>query len=205
MKKKLLTYFVAVMIISAVPSIALAFSHTYPLEIFTDNGSYSDGEALDLFIVASNHGTLPDVMDFTIRNESSIASSIAAVYFDFDDALSFYELTNGTGVFFRVGAKPIELSSGHILDPIFDSEHSFGSNSPKSSRGINPGEEIQLSFDLFGSAIDVIDKMNAGQFRIGAHIIALPDGSSESAVTVPEPATIAILGLGTLLIRKKRS
>lgn len=205
MKHKLITYLGAMMAISVLPSIALAFSYTYPIDVFTNNGTYAESDELSLSVQASNRGTSPNIIDFTITNQSTISSSIAAIYFDFDDALSFNELTNGAGVTYRVGAKPPELPSGHTLEPIFDSEYSFGSNSPKSSRGINPGEQVLISFDLYGSATDLIDNMNAGLFRIGAHIIALPDGSSETAATIPEPATIAILGLGALLIRKKRN
>ena len=207
MKKKLLTYIVAIMLISATPSIALAFSYTYQIEVFTNNGTYSDGETLDFFVVASNHGTSPDMIDFTIHNESSIRSSIARVYFDFDDALTFYGLTNGDGVNFSIGARPRELPAARTLEPRFESEYSFGSDAPRPHNGINPGEQLQVTFNLFDSitAYDIIEKMNSGQFRIGTHIIAMPGGTSEAAVTIPEPTTIALLALGTLVMRKRRS
>ncbi|MHC4571235.1 MAG: PEP-CTERM sorting domain-containing protein [Planctomycetota bacterium] len=32
----------------------------------------------------------------------------------------------------------------------------------------------------------------------------MPDGSSESAVNVPEPATICLLGLGALVLSRRR-
>ncbi|MFH1371643.1 MAG: PEP-CTERM sorting domain-containing protein, partial [Planctomycetota bacterium] len=61
-------------------------------------------------------------------------------------------------------------------------------------------------FDLIngGTLEDVIDELNNGTLRVGIHIIGLPDGSSESAILVPEPATMCLLGLGALGLLKKR-
>ena len=72
--------------------------------------------------------------------------------------------------------------------------------------GVDPGEWVQINFDLIGgsSIDDVLSELNDGTLRIRLHVISIEGGSSESAVNVPEPATILLLGLGTLLLRRKR-
>ena len=56
----------------------------------------------------------------------------------------------------------------------------------------NPEEWVTISCNLLNGSVfpDVINELNAGSLRIGAHIFALPDGSSELAVIIPEPITI---------------
>jgi hypothetical protein len=51
----------------------------------------------------------------------------------------------------------------------------------------------------------VVDELNRGELRIGVHVIALPDGSSESAVTIPEASTFILFALGGagLLARRR--
>jgi hypothetical protein len=85
-------------------------------------------------------------------------------------------------------------------------EFSVGSEAPRPHSGINPGEWTAISFDLIngGSFQSVIEGLNTGVLRIGAHIIALPDGSSEGAIAVPEPATIALLGISALVLLRRR-
>ncbi|MFH1371671.1 MAG: PEP-CTERM sorting domain-containing protein, partial [Planctomycetota bacterium] len=61
-------------------------------------------------------------------------------------------------------------------------------------------------FDLIngGTLEDVIDELNNGTLRVGIHIIGLPDGSSESAILVPEPATLFLLATGAAIALRKR-
>ena len=74
-------------------------------------------------------------------------------------------------------------------------------------KGINAGEWLKITFELKNGFEyqDVLAQLDDLTLRIGAHVIAFPDESSESAVT-PEPATVAVLGMGGVLlcVRKRR-
>jgi hypothetical protein len=63
-----------------------------------------------------------------------------------------------------------------------------------------------MVFDLIngGTFLNVTDELNTGVLWIGVHVIALPDGSSESAIAVPDPATLFLLGLGSLALLRIR-
>ena len=181
-----------------------------PLEIFTNNGSYNDSDNLHFFTIVSDPGA--GLVDFTFHNESfyneiPVESSIARIYFQDGSLLNFAGITDGPGTSFNQSARPRNLPSGKSLAPPFITtpELSFNSGPPRPHNGINPGEWVRITFGINGGTFaDVIEKLNTGAMRIGAHIIAFPDGSSESAIAVPEPATISLLGLGILLLLKKR-
>jgi len=184
----------------------LQAGYIYPLEIFTNNGSFCDSGDLDLSVVVSK-GEAGRV-DFTFYNESLIDSSIARIYFDDDSLLDISAITEGAGTSFSQPATPGNLPSGKSLEPPFvaTEEFSFNGQPPRPQSGVNPGEWLRITFDINGSTFAaVINGLDTGAIRIGTHIIALPDGSSESAIAVPEPVTIALLGLGGLaLIRRRR-
>lgn len=71
---------------------------------------------------------------------------------------------------------------------------------------MNAGEWVQITFDLLDDNMfeDVIVYLDAGDLRIGVHLIALPDGLSESAILVPEPSAVLLLGLGAVMLRRRR-
>jgi len=184
----------------------LQAGYIYPLEIFTNNGSFCDSGDLDLSVVVSK-GEAGRV-DFTFYNESLIDSSIARIYFDDDSLLDISAITEGAGTSFSQPATPGNLPSGKSLEAPFVATEGFSFNGqpPRPQSGVNPGEWLRITFDINGSTFAaVINGLDTGAIRIGTHIIALPDGSSESAIAVPEPVTIALLGLGGLaLIRRRR-
>jgi hypothetical protein len=184
----------------------LQAAYVYPLEVFTNNGIYYNSPDLDLYVEVTD-GEAGQV-DFTFYNESLLESSIARIYFDDNSLLGIAGITNGEGTSFSQPATPGSLPGGNALEPPFvtSEEISFDGDSPSPHNGVNPGEWLQITFNINGGTFAaVIDGLDTGAIRIAAHIIALPDGSSESAVTVPEPATICLLGLGSLaLLRRKR-
>ena len=186
---------------------------TYPFEIFTKNGAYYDSPDIDLYVVVSNgNGSV----DFTFYNESLVPSSLSAVYFDDGSLLGIAAVTNGPGTSFTQPATPGNLPGANLLDPPFVTTEEFcvDGDPPPAQNGVNPvdpGEPlewVQITFDLVGDATlaDVLDELYTGVLRIGVRVTALPDGSSESGVNVPEPATVFILGLGALaLLRRRRT
>jgi hypothetical protein len=183
---------------------------TYPIEIFTSTGAYCDSPDIDMYVIVSTPS--PGLVDFTFFNESLINSCIAAVYFDDGSLLGIAAVTNGPGTLFTQPATPSNLPAGNLLDPPFVTTEEFciDGDPPPSQNGVNPvasGEPLEwvrVTFDISGEFSDVLDQLDTGLLRIGVHITSLPDGSSESGVNVPEPATVFILGLGALALLKRR-
>ena len=189
---------------------SLKANMVYPLKVFTSEGLYHDSPDLNLYIEVSNGGA--NQVEFSFYNESSIDSCIAQIYFDDDDG-SLLGIANiaGLGVSFSQSAVSGNLPGAKLLDPAFEttSEFSIDADSPPPKNGINPGEWGIISFDLTndGTLEDVISGLNTNILRVGVHVIDLPDGSSISAVSVPELGTLMLLGTAGvwILTRKKRS
>ena len=182
---------------------------TCPLKVFNSDEYGSVTSGLNLYVEVADGGT--DQINFLFYNQSTIDSAIARIYFD-DDAgvlLSILDIS-GDGTSFSQQAKPKNLPAGMSLSPAFDATEqlSIAAVAPPPKNGINPGEHATVIFGLSDGFLpgDVTAALNEGTLRVGVHVIALPDGSSVSAVTIPEPATLAIFGLAALsIVRKARS
>jgi hypothetical protein len=175
------------------------------LDVFTNNGGYADGPAISLMLEVSQEGELAR---FELRNDSTVPCAVAAIYFEQGMLLSLEALIPGPGTSFSWPATPGRLPAGNTLTPKFDTWFSTGADAPSPYNGINPGESVVLLFEAAAglSADDVGHSLAIGDARVGAHLIALPDGSSESAVSTPEPGTAALLLTGGLvLLRRRRS
>ncbi len=183
----------------------------YPFEIFTDNSPYADDPGWNL-IVDVWDGT--GVANFTFYNYSSIQSSVARIYFDDGSLLGVDEVTNSDDyTFFKKVPAPQNLPGGESLSPPFaaDREYSIGTPNPPPWKGINDGAPLNewatIRFTLIngGTLEDVLVELNTGTLRVGLHVIDVAGVYSESAILIPEPATVALLGLGALfLLRRKR-
>lgn len=207
MRKRGLNLVVAVILLFPA---AVCQAVIFPLEIFTNNSPYADDPGWDLYVDVWD-GT--GVANFTFYNDSILHSSIARIFFDDGSLLGVDEVINSEDyTFFKKVPAPQPLPGGDILVPPFvaDREYSIGTPNPPPWKGVNNGdivnEWVTIRFDLIpgGDLDDVINELYSGALRIGVYVIDLPDGYTESAVT-PEPATVALLGLGTLFVlRRKR-
>lgn len=165
----------------------------------TCDSSYCDDITVEVVLVERN-----DTVRFEFYNISTVASSVAAVYFEAGLLNSIVGFEFGDGTLFAENARPSRLPGGYSLDPPFATAHSARSVSPRYHNGIGPGEQLTVVFDLVGNATfnDLLAQVDSGDLMIGLHVIGLPDGSSLSAVnTVPEPATLVLLALGVVLVR----
>ena len=182
-----------------------------PFTIFTNNGDYSDGSQVNLFVDVFNG---EGIAKFAFYNDSSVSCSITQIYFDDGTLLGIDNIENGIGTDFdRAFPGPGNLPGGELLDPPFVAirEFNIGAQAPPYSNGVNNigvGEYVTVTFDLIngGTLDDVISEIVDGTLRMGLHVQGFPDGSSESALNepVPEPATILLLGIGTLVLLRRR-
>lgn len=188
----------------------------YPLAIF-NNAALAGDPRLSFSVDVLDAGA--GKVYFEFHNTSSIHSTIARVYFDDDDDLlkGIVGITNGPGTIFHKNAIPGNLPAGNTLTPPFNADFSAAANHPPAKKGIDPTEWVKITFDIENGHTfsEIIHQMNDGTMRIGAHIISISVGSrgccggccrdvSVSAVT-PEPATIALLGLGALGLLRNHS
>ena len=198
----------------------------YSFEIF-NNSKYENDPQLNFTLTVTNeglNGSGQQLVGFRFDNDSTATSSITDIYFDAcpDSGLlnaKNVTIINSSGVSFSKNANPKSLPGGNELEPKFDKkpEYSADSDSPVSHNGINPGEWLKLIFTLESdkSYDDIIfDIANGGSttlenLRVGIHIQSLPGcDDSASAInctkSIPEPATICLLGIGVLSLLNKK-
>lgn len=200
---------------------SLIYEDTFYLNIFTNNGAYANDPGMSLFVDIflddnDNGDANDDLVYFEFHNDSSTYCSIAAIYFDDNGALlsGLPDIINGPGTFFINGGTPPVLPAGNELIPTFQKppDAMASADEPAPTNGINPtvapdpDEWMTVVFDLVdgNNVNDVATGLEDHSLRIGAHIIAFPDGSSEAAVTIPEPASLGLILLGGLALFRGR-
>ena len=161
----------------------------------------------------------PNQIQFIFRNIGAESSSICDVYFAdgiyiSDTAVGSPMIVSSTGVVFGEGAKPKTLP-GSPTD--FDQIFSADSDPSVQPNGVNPGEWLSITYDLFPGGLkplspksgavqdptiygaanfgSVIDAIGAGELQIGIHVQGFDDDGSEGFVVVPEPTAVVIWSL----------
>ena len=150
---------------------------------------------------------------YVFGNDSPAGGVIAKIYFDEDLLLAGAQIVdNPSAVDFEENFRANNIPGGNMLAPRFEVERSFLAVNPAPWRGVGVGEELGIIFGLqTGHDIDgILSDLKAGEFRIGLHVISFNNGNSESFVNeadfhLPEPVTAVLLGLGGLLLRRRKN
>jgi hypothetical protein len=199
---------------------------TLGFDCITNNlaGDCAIGEAQ--LTVDVSAGPSANQVTFTFQNVGAAASSITNVYFDdgtllgisalrdADEAIAALGGLGHAGVDFSLGASPPDLPGGNGASPPFQVTAGFlaDSDSPSQPNGVNPGEYLQIVFDLQGGQTfaDTLAALalagQAGGLRIGIHVQGYASTGSESFVNqpVPEPGTLALVASGVLALAVAR-
>lgn len=154
-------------------------------------------------------------VEFLFRNSGSAASSITEIYFDdgnpgvLSAPMGFTDIVGN--VAFSQFATPPVLSGGadigFVVTPGLSADSDAGSGGVM-AHGVNPGEQLGLT--LFGDLSDIESMLMSGDLRIGLHVIGFASGGSESfvngisVVPAPSAALLVLVGLGTMLAKKRK-
>lgn len=184
----------------------------YSFTRITNNAANNVASQLQLEVSDIGGGQV----NFTIRNLGPTASSIAQIYFDDGTLLGIASIINGSGTDFSQGANPSDLPGGNTLSPPFVATQTFNTSAdnPAPAKGINPGENVQIIFNLqpgttFADTIAALNRGDDGiagthDLRVGLHVISIGT-QSDSFVTgsgnpVPAPPSVLMLGMGALCL-----
>ena len=179
----------------------------YDLIVFTNNGSPYDELAVAVDVT---EGGLNQV-DFTFYNNSTVISTITAIYFDGEALLDIAYINSSPGVSFTENkVSPPVLPGGNMIG--FDATVGLlaDSDDPGPQNGVNslrdPEEWVTITFNL-QSGFDfsgVIADLDNNALNIGVHLTNIGEYSESLACYVPEPTTICLLGLGALVLLRRR-
>jgi uncharacterized protein (TIGR03382 family) len=194
--------------IAALAGAAQASIITYNFSDITHNDptAAAQGEA-QLFV---NISPAPgNQVSFVFHNEGSAPMSITDIYFQDGPILGLATIIDGAGTDFEPGAQPNNLPGANLISPAFVATQAFSAQSqpPTQPLGVNPGEHVELRYTLIAgkTVTDIQNDLNSGALRIGLHVQGFGNGVSESFVnSVPTPGALAILGLGGLVMFRRR-
>lgn len=167
-------------------------------------------------------------LSFTFYNNGPLAGSITGIYFDGDTLFNYDHMVGlNSGVSFSQYATPQNLPGGNPFGFKSDRILSFDSDAPNvTENGLNMNESLGIlvvlkADKLFGDVVNAIaagiaEPSEVERLRVGIHVQSsgpgteysesfLLDAKTQTDTTgtpIPEPATLAILGLGMLFLKR---
>lgn len=143
------------------------------------------------------------------HNATSVAGQfISDLYLNLNPFVASVTVSNEVNANKRNGAIGLSLDGiNGAAGNVFDMNISFvTSNSGGGVNRLKPGEVWSADLTGAGLAASNFLALNNKGNEVGAHLQGIPGGLSSHITTVPEPGTIAALGLGAVaLIRRRKS
>jgi hypothetical protein len=158
-------------------------------------------------------------VEMTFTNQTTTDGVVTALYMNESSWLDYVDITSqydagqdeylNTWTFTPNGDKNAMLPGGNEYGFTPQTTFCLRADPARPKNGLEAGDHITLLFELTNPTDfdfdDLVNSINQQELGVGIHVQALPLGTSDAFVTVPEPVTIALLGTGALLIyRKKR-
>lgn len=147
------------------------------------------------------------VVTFEFSNTGPESCAITDIYFDDGHLLGISSIDDSlAGVDFKKGASPSNLPGGENFGFFADEAFSIEAAPPPAKNGVDPDEWVSIVYTLSGGSVEeVIEELNTGVLRIGIHVQDFDFEGSEAFINnVPEPATILLLTLGGLILRRSK-
>ncbi len=172
---------------------------------------YLDAE-LDFSVAGSTLAL--GVTNLTPENAGDPAFKINKIYFNVTDNVQGLTLTTATGPEDSV-TNEWELGfseDGFLVGGFGRFDVSLTGGHGNQPNVINPGETVSFVFQITGSAPFSDSDFITLSSQVGGHIVSYAaakfynddDVSAYGATNIPEPATVFILGLGSLTLLRKR-
>lgn len=145
---------------------------------------------------------------FTFTNNCDNDGVLGRIFVRENDLITFNSVFDQPeGVSFSSPVKEnAMLPGGKGLGFTPHNTYSINADPARPKNGLHYEDYVSILFDLNNGVVfdDVIADLDAQLLGVGIHAQSLPGGTSAAFATVPEPATLALIGIGTLLIRNRK-
>ena len=195
--------------------IVLSVGFTANATLTFDMGTIFDGPGvpyeLGPWVSVSITDTAADTVELTISvPELEGNEKVSGVYLNLDPILDATALSiSKLGTVGSFDDPQISTGQDDFKadgDGLYDIRFDFNTDT---ENAFNGGEAIVYTISLAGLSEGSFDYLSApgggnGPFKAAAHIISLGEEADSAWITVPEPATMFLLGLSSILLRKRK-